>query len=111
MDEERTHRLISTVKWVYAKTMPKFPHEYIVRWNYPELDEDFCLFAQHIRDTGYPGSFFRKKLIYLNVGEWKYWTMGDPIHLDVDQARANLSHTTFILNRAKRTDDSGYSAA
>jgi len=39
--------------WTYAKTMPTWPHEYIVR---DRVDEDlFVQLGHHIRAEGYEG--------------------------------------------------------
>jgi hypothetical protein len=46
---------ISSVPWAYAKTMPLWPHEYIVRKN---VDEGlFVRLVEHIRKNGYEGKF------------------------------------------------------
>ena len=82
---------ISKVEWRFAKTMPKHPHWYTVRWDRPDMESMFVDFAWFIRDHGYEESFYRKKLMYFNIGDWKYWTMGNPI----------TAKKTYILNRAK----------
>lgn len=102
---DRVRKYIGSHSWKFAKSMPAFPHWYVVRWDRPELDQEFCFFAQFIRDYGYPGNFFRKKLVYFDLDGFKYWTMGDPIHSETSEARANLSRTTFILNRAIHDDN------
>jgi hypothetical protein len=44
------HNFITTVKWTYAKTMPKWPHEYIVR---DQVNEElFEELIHHIRANG-----------------------------------------------------------
>jgi hypothetical protein len=46
---------IASVPWAYAKTMPLWPHEYIVRKN---VDEGlFVRLVEHIRKNGYEGKF------------------------------------------------------
>ena len=77
-------------EWVFAKTMPKWPHEYIVR---ERVDEE--LFEQlviHIRTYGYEGKFYRKTLIYYDEGGMMYWTMGAPLE------------ETTIINRCREED-------
>ena len=75
-------------KWVFAKTMPKWPHEYIVRERV-----DGKLFEQlvrYIRKHGYEGKFYRKTLTYYDEEGMMYWTMG-----------ASLEQTT-IINRCRK---------
>jgi hypothetical protein len=87
---------IERSKWVFARSMPANPHFYTVR----DLDNNgrksTCLshssfewFVRYIRARGYPGYYGKARYMYLDVGEWRYWSMGAPAHL------------TTILNRAR----------
>ena len=67
--------------------MPHIPHEYTVRAQTP--DEDFDCFVRHIREHGYPAPWGNRVHTYLEVGDWKYWTMGAPVE------------DTTIINRAR----------
>jgi len=81
---------IKSVKWVYAKTMPEWPHEYIVR---DRVDEDlFIKIVKHIRKYGYDGHFYSKKITYFDYDGMTYWTMGAPLD------------ETVIINRCKKMD-------
>jgi hypothetical protein len=83
-------RFVSEVKWTYAKTMPLWPHEYIVR---ERVDDDlFERLVRHIRANGFEGRFYTKRLIYYEADGLLYWTMGAP-----------LDETT-IINRCKKED-------
>ena len=78
--------LINIETWTYAKTMPKWPHEYIVRKN---VDEKlFLCLVNFIRENGYIGHFYNKEITYYDYNEHTYWTMGAPID------------KTIIINRA-----------
>ena len=89
---------IDAVDWRFAKTMSDHPHEYTVRWNRPDLDEEFYVFATFIRDHGYTEYFYKKPFVFFNIGEYKFWTYGDPIH---KKGVVPDKKNTFILNRAK----------
>jgi hypothetical protein len=81
---------IDSVRWTFAKTMPEWPHEYIVR---ERVDENsFVQFVLHIRANGYDGKFYRRSITYFDEGGMTYWTMGSPIE------------TTKIINRCKKED-------
>lgn len=81
---------IRSVQWIYAKTMPEWPHEYIVR---TKVDEDlFVRLVQHIRTYGYIGKFYSKSITYYDHNGMTYWTMGAP----VDE--------TIIINLCKKDD-------
>jgi len=82
------------VRWTFAKTMPRHPHEYTVRQHRPEYDELFCTFVEMIRRYGYVKKWDGRTYVYLDLDGWSYWTMGNPI-----------SETT-IINRAVQSDDS-----
>ena len=75
-------------KWTYAKTMPKWPHEYIVRKNTDE--KSFVLMVEFIRKYGYVGKFYDKEIIYFDYDNLTYWTMGAPVN------------ETTIINRAQK---------
>lgn len=67
---------IDSVQWTFAKTMPEWPHEYIVR---DRVDENlFMLLVQHIRWQGYENKFYQKSFTYYDYCGMVYWTMGDP---------------------------------
>ena len=79
---------VGSEQWTYAKTMPLWPHEYLVRGR---VDEQlFVRLVQHIRANGYEGSFYQKRLTYYEEAGLVYWTMGEPI----DQ--------TTIINRCRK---------
>ncbi len=76
---------LTQVKWTYARTMPDWPHEYIVR---TKVDESlFVEMVQHIREHGYQGFFYKRPITYFDEDGMTYWTMGEPL----DQ--------TVIINR------------
>jgi len=71
------HDFIATVHWTYAKTMPEWPHEYIVRAKVEE--RLFVDMVNHIRSFGYLGSFYAMPITYFDEDGMVYWTMGAPI--------------------------------
>jgi hypothetical protein len=91
---EPLREFIESSKWTYAKTMPEWPHEYIVRKN---VDGDlFVQLVHHIRANGTKGKFYKKDITYFDHGEHIYWTMGAPIE------------ETTIINRCKEADSYEY---
>ncbi len=91
---ESLREFIETSKWTYAKTMPEWPHEYIVRENVNE--NLFVQLVLHIRSNGYEGMFYHKSITYYDEGVLVYWTMGAPIE------------ETTIINRCKKADSYAY---
>lgn len=81
---------IDSAHWTFAKTMPEWPHEYIVR---ERVDEDlFVRLALHIREHGYQGRFYQKPITYFDDRGMVYWTMGAPLD------------ETIIINRCREED-------
>ena len=63
--------------WTFAKTMPQWPHEYLVRNDVDE--QSFISLVEHIRAHGAPGSFYKRELTFYHFEGWVYWTMGNPV--------------------------------
>ena len=82
------NEFVNQEKWTYAKTMPKWPHEYIVRERVD--DALFAKLVKHIRANGYEGKFYSKSITYYDEDDMVYWTMGAPIE------------ETIIINRCKK---------
>jgi hypothetical protein len=81
-------------QWTFAKTMPDWPHEYLVR---ERVDASlFIKLVQHIRLHGYNGKFYQKDITYFENNGMVYWTMGAPIE------------ETTIINRCKKEDTFEY---
>ena len=81
---------VDEATWTFAKTMPEWPHEYIVR---ERVDEQlFVDLVGHIRAHGRSGRFYERVIVYYEEAGLVYWTMGAP-----------LAETT-IVNRC-RTED------
>jgi len=81
---------IDTTTWTFAKTMPLWPHEYIVRDRV-----DCALFAavvDHIRQYGFEGRFYQRPITYFAEDGLLYWTMGAPLE------------ETIIINRCRVED-------
>jgi hypothetical protein len=93
--EDDARAYIAGVRWQFAKTMPKWPHEYTVRKWRPDLERQFVDFVELSRRAGvvepWPrdAAVPRYRLAYLELDGWEYWTMGAPV-----------SETT-VINRAR----------
>ena len=81
---------VKSSTWTFAKTMPEWPHEYIVRGR---VDEGlFVQLVHHIRQYGAKQRFYNRILTYFAEDGLLYWTMGNPIE------------ETTIINRCKEED-------
>jgi hypothetical protein len=81
---------VTEQQWTFAKTMPEWPHEYLVRRRV-----DAGLFEHlvvHIRTHGHEGRFYDRVITYFEEAGLVYWTMGAP-----------LPETT-IINRCRKED-------
>jgi hypothetical protein len=77
-------------EWTFARTMPKWPHEYIVR---DRVDKElFEQLVRHVRKHGYEGRFYDETITYCDEASMVYWTMGAPME------------ETTIINRCKKED-------
>jgi hypothetical protein len=87
---EDLRRFVNNERWTFAKTMPDWPHEYLVR---DRVDRKlFERVVRHIRSNGYESHFYQKKITYYEEGGLVYWTMGAPVE------------ETIIINRCRKED-------
>jgi hypothetical protein len=81
---EEVDQYIKKVDWKKAKTYRKTaPHEYTIRDWRKDLDDEFVGFAKLIRRIGTEERFYSKTFLYFYHGDYKYWTMGDPLEATV----------------------------
>ena len=78
---------IDSTRWTFAKTVPEWPREYIVREKVDRIL--FETLVRHIRQHGFEVSFYQQVLTYFAEDGLLYWTMREPIE------------ETTIINRCK----------
>ena len=92
---------VAAQSWRFAKTYAAtWPHWYIVRKNVDEAS--FLEFVGIIRKDGYKGKFYNKEIIYYDLDEYTYWTMGELIE-DTDIINRTFKKDTYE-ERLKRGD-------
>ena len=97
IDFASIEQFIQKATWKYAKSMPKFPHEYTVReWN---DTTEFEAFLHYILHFGESRKVMYWKRVYLDVGDYYYWWMGAPIGQAVVINRALLESASDVTNR------------
>jgi hypothetical protein len=82
-----TEKALKTQLYITAGTEAN-PHQYCLRKSW-RGNTSFVSVAETIRKYGYVEWFWRKPYMMLNVGEFKYWTMGWPLEV------------TVLINRTK----------
>ena len=81
---------VDSEEWTFAKTMPEWPHEYLVR---DRVDTKlFESLVHHIHEHGTDGRFYRRVLTYFAEDGLLYWTMGGPVEEET------------IINRCKEEE-------
>lgn len=78
-DLQWARHFIKSQEWRFARTMPQWPHWYIVggegnRWR------QFNRFANLIEEYGEEDRWGRQTFCYLRVGSYKYWVMDNIIN-------------------------------
>jgi hypothetical protein len=81
------------LQWYTTAKAEANPHQYCLRkaWS---GDTSFDKVAQIIRDYGYVEWFWKKPYMMLNVGDFKYWSMGWPIEVTILINRTMISPCT-----------------
>lgn len=94
---EDLRRFVDGEAWTFAKSMPDWPHEYLVR---ARVDEAlFERLVLHIRAHGSEGRFYQEPITYYEDSGLVYWTMGAPLA------------ETIIINRCRKEETFEYRAA
>lgn len=89
---------VDAEEWTFAKTMPQWPHEYLVR---DRVDEKlFESLIRHIHEHGEEGCFYHRTLIYFAEDGFLYWTMGGPVHEEtiINRCREEESYENRLRN-------------
>ena len=93
LSTDAVDRFIAEVKWRYAKTMPRWPHWYVMKqWN-PEREAEFMELVRLVFDEGSDQQWgtgdCERTVRYYYAGDHKYWVMDPTIE------------TTDLINRAR----------
>ena len=89
---------VDSEEWTFAKTMPEWPHEYLVR---DRVDTQlFEALVRHIFEHGEEGRFYRRVLIYFAEDGLLYWTMGGPVEEEtiINRCREEESFENRLKN-------------
>ena len=92
-DTDPVAAFVSEVTWRFAKTMPLWPHWYVMeQWN-PDREAEFAELVRRIfeegRDEEWGSGTYRRTVRYYYLDGYKYWAM-DPT---IDE--------TDLVNRAR----------
>jgi hypothetical protein len=109
MTEEEFQEFVCRVDWVFAKSIPNWPHFYIVE---EELDdrETYGAARAFIRDNGYDGHFFDLVVRYFALGEWTYWSspLAKPFEEQYMINRCRTEYTWDTLAKAGELPPEGF---
>lgn len=88
LTDDAVQALLERKAWTFAKTMPNDPHEYTLRrdWDDPVPFDEV---VHYIRRQGRREMYKGRAYTQLALGDWKYWTMGEPLP------------ATRLINRAR----------
>lgn len=98
MFTDRIKDFIERNPWKFAKSMPWWPHEYLIR---ERVDDEamFVEMVEFIHAEGYVGKWYKQDRPYYKEGGKVYWIMG----FDVSE--------TTVINRADEKESYEYRAA
>ena len=70
---------VASQTWIFARSMPQWPHWYIIRGNY-NWCRDYDRLAALIKRYGVADKWGAKRWLYARFGDFKYWRLGDFIN-------------------------------
>jgi len=91
MTKEDFQNFADHVDWTFAKSVPNWPHFYIVEEEI-EDPEAYAAARAFIRDHGYDGHFYDLDVRYYDLGDWTYWS--SPL--------AKLFEDQYMINRCRK---------
>ena len=90
MDKADFLRFADQAEWRFAKSIPNWPHFYIVEENLPD-QAAFRRAKAFVRTSGYSGKFFDMDVFYFDADGWTYWA--SPL--------ANPPESQYMLNKCE----------
>jgi hypothetical protein len=98
LSDEELRSWMSSVRWKYAASMPRHPHEYhLKRWGDPETFETV---VKSIWSAGYDRRYLRRPWRSLDVGEHYLWVCTMP-----QSGMAPPISKTILINRALQVQE------
>jgi GNAT superfamily N-acetyltransferase len=95
LTDEELRSWMSSVRWKYAATMPRHPHEYhLKRWGDPET---FEAVVKTIWSVGYDRRYLRRPWRSLDIGGFYVW-----VHTLPEPSMSAPLGKTVLINRALR---------
>jgi hypothetical protein len=98
MSDEELAEWMASVRWIYAVTMPKHPHEYCLRREQDE--ETFLRVVRTIWDKGFDRMYLRRPWRSLDVGDYYIW-----VHTQPEPGMEAPLAKTILINRAERLQE------
>jgi len=89
MSFDEVAEAFDAAQWIYAKTMPQWPHHYTLKKTWADQAK-FEAAVQFIRDFGYREKFGRSWYTRLDINGDKFWSMGAPIADTILVNRASI---------------------
>src|SRR5438093_5541892 len=75
----RARAYINSMEWEFAKSMPQWPHCYVLREDGSAREFDFV--NRLIKKFGYPDKWGSRTDFYLVIGKFKYWVIEEVMNL------------------------------
>jgi hypothetical protein len=109
MDKEQFLKFVDQVDWRFAKSVPNWPHFYIVE---EELADQTAFQAakQFVKEFGYDGKFFDINVRYFEADGWTYWAspLAKPFESQYMLNRCKTEYTYDSLAKAGKLPSEGF---
>jgi SWIM zinc finger len=98
LTDEELQTWMASVRWIYAKSMPRHPHQYCLK---REQDEEFFeRVVKTVWDQGYDRPYLRRPWRSLDVGDHFIW-----VHTEPKPRMPAPLEDTVLINRALRVQE------
>jgi len=109
MTEHEFHNFASHVQWTFAKSIPNWPHFYVVKKELADPDA-YSAARAFIQYHGYDGHFFDLVVRYFDLAGWTYWSspLANPFKEQYMINRCRTEYTWDALSKAGELPPEGF---
>jgi len=100
----RARAYISSMDWEFSRSMPQWPHWYVLKEDGSVREFDFV--ARLVKRLGYPDAWGARTDYYLVIGKFKYWAIDNVLNraTPISNAEMRKRGLRYAAHHGKKSD-------